>query len=189
VVGLVGALVALALLAGACSGDDSQQSEETTTTVAPTTTSTTEAPLDERAQKDPLYFVPEVGTCYDKRKVDGADNKQVDTILLLDCQLPHQYEIFATLDFPSPEDGDRTWPGDEALRDFARANCSATFEEYVGEPYETSVLEIGYQLPPEDNFYANQVVGCYVYDPSKDQVVDGRPVQGRTAGTARGSAR
>ena len=165
------------------------QSEETTTTVAPETTTTTEAPLDERAQKDPLYFVPTVGTCYDKRKVPGADNKLVDTILLLDCQVPHQYEIFATLDFPLPEDGDTTWPGDEAVRSFARANCPAAFEAYVGKPYETSVLEIGHQLPPEGNFYANQVIGCTVYDPTKDQVIEGRPVQGRTSGTAQGSAR
>ena len=36
----------------------------------------------------------------------------------------------------------------------------------MGTPYETSVLEIGYVLPPEDNFYANQVIGCYLYDPT-----------------------
>lgn len=182
-------LIALALVAGACSGDDSQQSEDTTTTVAPTTTSTTEPALDAGDQEDPLYFVPEVGDCFDKRKVDGADNKQVDVILRLDCQLPHQYEIFSTLEFPIPEDGDTTWPGDEALRDHARANCWAEFESYIGKPFETSVLEIGYQLPPEDNFYANQIIGCYVYDPTQDQVVDGIQVRGRTAGSARGSAR
>lgn len=182
-------LVALALVLTACSGDDSSQSEATTTTEAPATTTTTEPALERGTQQDPLYFVPAVGDCFDRREVPGADNKQVDVILQLDCQLPHQYEIFATLDYPTPDDGDTTWPGDEAVRNYARANCPATFEDYVGKPYETSILEIGHLLPPEDNFYANQVIGCYVYDPSQSSMVDGRAVQGRTAGTARGSAR
>ena len=182
-------LLAAALLLAGCSGDDSGQSTDTTTTVAPSTTTTTEPPLEEGREQDPLYFVPAVGDCFDRRKVPGADNKQVDIILQLDCQLPHQYEIFATLDFPLPEDGDRTWPGDEPVRNFARAQCPATFPDYIGKPYETSVLEIGHLLPPEDNFYANQTIGCYVYDPTQETMVDGRAVQGRTAGTAQGSAR
>ena len=52
-----------------------------------------------------------------------------------------------------------------------------------------ATLEIGHLLPPEKNFYANQVIGCYVYDPAQDHVVEGRAVQGRTAGTAQGTAR
>lgn len=186
---VVAVALALVTVATACSGDDSDQSESTTTTEAPTTTTTTEPTLDQGTQKDPLNFVPEVGNCFDKRKVPGADNKQVDTILLLDCQLPHQYEIFATIEYPLPEDGSTTWPGDEAVRTFARLTCPGAFEAYVAKPYETSVYEIGHLLPPEDNFEANQVIGCYVYDPTRDTVVEGRAVQGRTAGTARGSAR
>jgi len=171
--------VAPVLLLAACSGDDSDQSAATTTTEAPTTTTTTEPPLDAGTQKEPLYFVPSIGDCFDKRKVPGADNKQVDTILLLDCQLPHQYETFATLEYPLPEDGDTTWPGDEAVRNHARGSCPATFEAYVGKSYETSIFEIGHLLPPEDNFAANQVIGCYLYDPTHD----------RSAGTAQGSGR
>ena len=181
--------LALGLALSACSGDEGDQPAATTTTEVPTPTTTTEPPLDAGTQKEPLYFVPSVGNCFDRRKVPGADNKQVDTILLLDCQLPHQYEIFATLEYPLPEDGDPEWPGDEAVRNYARAQCPGSFEAYVGKPYETSAFEIGHLLPPEDNFYANQVIGCYVYDPTQDHVVEGRPVQGRTAGTARGTGR
>lgn len=173
----LGLLVSVATVA--CSGDDSSQSTQTTTTVAPSTTTTTEPSLEQGRQVEPLYYEPSVGDCFDRRKVFGPDNKQTEVILRLDCQLPHEFEIFATVEFPLPEDGDTAWPGDEALRDLARSTCPAAFETYVGAPYETSVLEMGYLLPPEDNFGVNQLIGCSVYDPVPD----------RTAGTLQGSAR
>lgn len=183
-------MLAVLALAGGCSGDDDGTAADTTTTVAPETTTTTEPPLEEGTQFEPLYYEPVVGECFDRRKVPGADGtKLVDTILRLDCQLLHQYETFATLEYPLPDDGDTTWPGDEAVRNHARGSCPAYFEDYVGTPYETSVLEIGLLLPPEKNFAANQTIGCYVYDPTQVVVVDGRQLQGRTAGTARGSGR
>ena len=173
------AVVAL-LGAGACSGDDSDLSAETTTTAAPETTTTTEPPIEAGTQLDPLYYVPEVGECFDRRKVvPEFEEKQIDVILLLDCQLLHQFEIFGVVEFPLPEDGDTSWPGDDAVRDVARAECSKQFDDYVGAPYETSQLEIGYVLPPEDNFSMNQLIGCYLYDPAHD----------RTAGSAQGAAR
>jgi hypothetical protein len=171
--------VVLLVLTAACAGDDGDTAADTTTTATPETTTTTEPALEEGTQLEPLYFVPTVGDCFDRRKVPGAENKQVDVILALDCQLLHQYEIFATIDYPLPEDGDTTWPGDELVRNHARGSCPAYFEEYVGAPYETSAFEIGHLLPPEKNFLANQTIGCYVYDPTHE----------RTAGSARGAAR
>lgn len=173
------ALLALVVLgAAACSGDDEAPPDTTTTTVESTTT-TVEPALEEGRQVDPLYYVPTVGDCFDRRQVPGADNKQVDVILRLDCQLPHQFEVYATVEFPLPEDGDTTWPGDDPLRELARARCAKPFDDYVGMPYETSQLEIGYLLPPEDNFAVNQVIGCYLFDPVPD----------RSAGSAQGAAR
>jgi len=168
----------VAVGAAACSGDD-EATPATTTTVAPSTTTTIEPALEEGRQLDPLSYVPAVGDCFDRRQVPGAANKQVDVILRLDCQLPHQFEIYATVEFPLPEDGDTTWPGDDAVRQVARAQCARPFDDYVGMLYETSELEIGYLLPPEDNFGVNQLIGCYVFDPAHD----------RTAGTAQGAAR
>lgn len=174
-------VVATVVVAGAaaCSGDD-EAPPDTTTTVAPSTTTTTIEPaLEEGRQVDPLYYVPAIGDCFDRRQVPGADNKQVDIILRLDCQLAHQFEIYATVEFALPEDGDTTWPGDDAVRQVARSQCAPPFDEYVGMPYETSKLEIGYLLPPEDNFGVNQLIGCYVFDPAHD----------RSAGSAQGAAR
>ena len=174
------ALGAVALLgAAACSGGDDQV-VATTTTAPPETTTTTEPPIEAGRQEDPLYFVPEVGGCFDRRKVvPEFEEKQIDVILALDCQLLHQYEIFAVVPFPLPEDGDTTWPGDDAVRTVARAECPKQFDDYVGAPYETSQLEIGYVLPPEDNFAMNQLIGCYLYDPAHT----------RTEGSAQGAAR
>lgn len=176
---LAAGLVAVGLLGGACSGGDDEPAPTTTTTEAPATTTTTEPPLEAGTQLDPDLFTFSVGDCFDRRKVPGSDNKQVEVILTLDCQLPHQFEVYATLDYPVPEDDETTWPGDEALRTFARAECTAPFEDYVGAPYETSDFEIGFLLPPEASFSYDQTVGCYVYDPAHE----------RSSGTARGAAR
>jgi hypothetical protein len=163
----------------ACSGDGDPPAD-TTTTVPPETTTTTEPPIEDGMQVDPLYYIPEVGQCFDRRSVvPEFEEKQVDVLLRLDCQLLHQYEIFGVVEYPLPEEGDIVWPGDDAVRDVARAQCSKQFDAYVGAPYETSQLEIGYVLPPEDNFTLNQLIGCYLYDPAHD----------RTAGTAQGAAR
>lgn len=92
--GAVAILVA-ALAAGAsgCSGDDPGATPGSTGTRPPDTSPpTTEAPLEAGEQ---LYvYVPEVGDCFDRR-VLGEEQGGEEIVLRLDCDLPHQYEVFA----------------------------------------------------------------------------------------------
>ena len=83
-----------ALMTG-CGGADPEALSETTTTTPPETTTTTEAPVE--AGQVLYVYRPGVGDCYDRRRVDGDSGEFVT--LLLDCSLPHTYQVFATFEF------------------------------------------------------------------------------------------
>lgn len=88
-------MLVAALVAGAtgCSGDDQGAAPGSTGTDPPDTSPpTTEAPLEAGEQ---LYvYVPEVGDCFDRRLL-GEEQGGEEIVLRLDCDLPHQYEVFA----------------------------------------------------------------------------------------------
>ncbi|HEX7443468.1 MAG TPA: septum formation family protein, partial [Acidimicrobiales bacterium] len=130
---VAGLLVAVVVL-GACSGNK-QATSGTTTTGAPSeTTTTTEAPLS--AGKQFSFYVPAVGDCFDVRPVDNA----APITLRLDCSLPHQSEVFAVFDYTDTKE----YPGGQILEAQAKARCPASWEAYVGKPYETSSYELAY---------------------------------------------
>ncbi|WP_208027182.1 septum formation family protein [Rhabdothermincola sediminis] len=160
-----------------CSGGSSNEVVTTTTTEAAPTTTTTEAPLD--AGQQIFVYVPQVGDCFDRRKIErsASTSGQTDIVLKLDCSLPHRNEVYAVLDYPASDD---TFPGEKALETFAKQECPRRFEGYVGKQYELSDLEIGYQLPDSTNWRrGTQKIGCYVYDLNGNRLV----------GTVQGSAR
>jgi|GEM_PF-1091154 len=95
-------LVGLALTTSmtACSGDDSAAPPATTTTSAPPSTTTTEVPIE---GGETLYvFTPEVGQCFDRRRLD-PDQGGDEIVLLLDCTLPHQFQVFAVAELTTPD--------------------------------------------------------------------------------------
>lgn len=96
--GVAGLVVAVALTgaaAGGCSGDDGAAPDTTTgTTVAAPTTTTTEAPLD--AGERVYVYEPAVGDCFDRRTLSEEEGGD-EIVLLLDCELPHEVEVFAVL--------------------------------------------------------------------------------------------
>ena len=94
-----------------------------------------------------------------------------ELILRLDCELPHQYEVFAVVEGGLPGE-----PDELALIAAAKLLCPPAFAVYVGTPYQTSELEIGRLLPSADQL-ANQVIGCLAFDPA-----------GKLVGSVRGTA-
>jgi hypothetical protein len=162
-----------------CSDDEPTDDEPTTTTAPPETTTTTEAPLEAGTQ---LYvYTPNVGDCFDRRQLDPPV-EQVGRVpsrivLLLDCTLPHENEIFEVLSYPFAGD---EHPGDDALETHARQACPRSFQPYVGRPYEISALEIGYYLPTAAEWEEGaRTIGCYLFDVGGDL----------TSGSMRGSGR
>ena len=165
--GLAPALLA-ALVAG-CAGARTPDAAPTTT-VAPTTT-TTAAPLS--AGEQVSFYVPVVGNCFDQRTV-GTPPATSMIYLLLPCRLPHQSEVFATLDYPGP-----AFPGTSVLEQYAKQNCVGHFAAYVGRPYETSRYDLAYDLPDQKGWDngIRHVIGCLIASPDTE----------RLAGSVRGS--
>jgi hypothetical protein len=166
---LVALALVLATLLTACSGRDASTTTGTTgTTVPPPATTLPEVPLDQGKQ---IYsYTPEVGDCFDRRKVPGANGatKQQDIVLKLDCGLPHVNEVFAIVELPKPQPNPdpkaSTFPSAEELRKFGKTECPKKYKDYVGREYELSKLEIGYILPVQETWPSNRKLACYIYD-------------------------
>ena len=72
------------------------------------------------------------------------------------------------------------YPGETTMREFARRNCTDGFEAYVGRPYETSELEVGYYLPSSSEWESGaRRIGCYLYDVGGDKLVGSVQGSGR----------
>jgi len=175
---LAAALVAGAVTLAACSGGAGTATTTTTGPPPTETTTTTEPPLE--AGEQVYVFEPSIGTCFDRRRIEAAPERARGTteiVLILDCSLPHEYEVFAVLAPPGDPD---EYPGNEALARFARATCVDSFAAFVGMPYERSELEIAYDLPTASAWEQGvRVIGCSVTELDGDKLV----------GTARGAAR
>jgi hypothetical protein len=156
-----GALVAITALS--CTGDDDPTATTTTVATAPETTTTTEPPVEAGTQV--YVYTPEPGDCFDRRRLDAetaGPGGQTEIVLLLDCSLPHQNQVFAVVDYPNAGE---PFPGEEALEAFGKRECPQYFQGYVGLAYEVSELEIGFQFPTESSWAAgSQRVGCYLFD-------------------------
>jgi hypothetical protein len=183
------ALVAAVTLAVAASCTSGGQTVATTTTgpsttTVPETTTTTEPPMDSGRQL--FVYNPEAGQCFDVREVaSGASvglssnatlRNDDQVILLLDCTIPHQYEVAGIVEVPIPG----VHPGDEELVKQAQRLCPPPFAAHVGQPYERSALEMAWLLPtPEEWGRGKRTIACLVDDPAT----------GRLTGTVQGSRR
>lgn len=86
-----------------------------------------------------------------------------DVMLRLNCDLPHQYEVTGT-----PEAGLAPTPAPttEQFTVAAKKLCPAAFKTYVGIPYPSSSLEVGWILPTDEQRARGvQVIGCTAFDP------------------------
>lgn len=139
-------------------------------------TSTTEAPLD--AGKQIFVYTPEVGDCFDRREVAGPGGAMNEVVLVLDCELPHQFEVFAVLEYPVDpvalaDPNTKTWPGDETLRKWAKAECPRHVRDYVGVEYELSRYEVTFRVPTEDTWLSDRTVTCLIEAPGDNQRLSG----------------
>ena len=118
-------------------------------------------------------FELEVGTCFDDEGTTDASG-QVASVPTVDCADPHDNEIYALFDL-----GGDTFPGDDATVELAYQGCYDRFEEFVGQAYETSVLEFGPFYPTGDgwNDLDDREVICFLYD------IDLKKLTGSMAGS------
>jgi hypothetical protein len=76
---------------------------------------------------------------------------------------------------PSP------FPGESVVREFAMQSCYRAFEDWVGQTYELSELDIGVIVPTEENFEDDAAryrgIHCWV------ERYDAEPMVGSAAGS------
>lgn len=114
-----------------------------------------------------------VGDCFNEyRYRDRADVLQQLTTTV-DCTRPHDKELYHASDHPAAE-------GAPFLRDeiseFANDECLDAFEDFVGEEYVLSQLEIGFLQPTYEAWISedfDRQVTCYVFPYEEDRRLQG----------------
>jgi hypothetical protein len=95
-----------------------------------------------------------VGDCF-----DDTGDEVVSELELIDCDEPHDNEVFANLQVE-----ESVFPGDEVFGAFAIDACLAPFEAYVGESYAESRLDYWFLTPTEESWAAgDRAVTCVLY--------------------------
>ncbi len=168
---------AAAMLAVSCSSDGATPvDEETSDTLAPPPG----VSIDPTEQGAPDWVGEVVnpldvhlGECINK--YSWVENDQpIDLTTKVNCDGPHDREVFFETNFPA--EAGAPYPGPQLLERFANRECYREFEAFVGVPYEVSVLDLTFTVPPEPNFVDERAryrgVVCYVLSP------DGEPLTG-----------
>lgn len=117
-------------------------------------------------------FRLEVGDCF--QDVPEGEGEVTD-VEVVPCDEPHDNEVFHTFEL-----GGDQLPAATDLRDATDAACFGTaFEDYIGQPYATSELEVLWITPTHSSWDVDdREVTCVARVPG-----------GRTEGSLRGSGR
>lgn len=115
--------------------------------------------------------VLDVGDCLAGEALQDAQTAPVEP---LDCDRPHDAEVYATLEFDEEE-----YPGSSTLVHRTVEFCGQEFEDYVGIAYAESDLEVVSMYPPQDSWSdaRQRRAHCVLIAPE--------PVTGSLAGAAR----
>lgn len=118
---------------------------------------------------DLSVFSFRVGDCFDDTTLEV-----VSDVPAVPCSDPHDNEVFHLFELP-----DGPWPGDAALEQAYSDECLATFETYVGTPYEESELYAFPFTPTIESWEGgDREVVCAVY-------ADGEQLIGSVRGSGR----
>lgn len=113
-------------------------------------------------------FTLQVGDCFDDGNLGEGESAEVIGVSGVPCTSPHDNELYALTRLEL--DG---FPGNEQIAVLASDFCYAEFEDFVGEPYETSILDITYLYPSADSWsiHDDREVSCAVYDMNGEKLV------------------
>jgi hypothetical protein len=162
---LLGALLALVVLASACSGGTPSDSPSTSTASGSAAAAPSVEASESVAASEPLGSAPAGAPAAANDLAPGdcfnTDGSQVDEVSVVDCEQPHFYEAF--LNYDMTEDDGEAYPGDEAVLEDAEGECRPAFEAYVGTAYDDSALYITVIRPSESTWgEGDRTVICVV---------------------------
>ena len=167
---LVTLLALVALVAAGCqAGDDasSAPSDPVESTAPASSGADTSAEPSGTASagadgEETSVFDLEVGDCF------TSDTTLLDTVVVVDCEDPHVYEVYDVGDVESADDA---YPGDAEMGETASAQCQDAFEAYVGIAYEDSRWYVT-SIPPNEETWAegDREVVCLLHLQDESEV-------------------
>jgi hypothetical protein len=106
----------------------------------------------------------DVGTCFDDpEEFDLVDPSDVPVV---DCDVPHDNEVFANRNLQGDE-----FPGRDGMANRADQACLDEFDSYVGASYDTSIYVFSWFVPSEQSWDAgDREVICFAYDMNFDKI-------------------
>lgn len=122
----IAVLLALFLLAGACSSNDEEP---------------------QTVEKSVRDLRP--GDCFNGSPTAPQNAKQGEETVLVVAALPcgesHEKEVFAVFEHPAKSDA--LFPGEKAVAKVAQDGCAERFADYVGRPFGDSDLRVAVVAP------------------------------------------
>jgi hypothetical protein len=149
--GVVAALVIAGI--NLLGGDSGEPTPSPVASVSEAASPSASAPVESEAAASPTaapsgdetsVFDLEVGDCF------SVDSDRFDTVVVVGCEQPHEYEAFHVFDDSAGPD--EPYPGDDPLFEFADTECQPPFEEFVGHDYQTSIWYITSITPSEETW-------------------------------------
>ena len=103
------------------------------------------------------------GECFHSSAGTAGRTVQVQDVSPLACTGAHDGEVFAVFSHPAARGV--AYPGDEAVADFAAAECLQRFPAYTGATYDDSDLEVASIRPDKASWSDknDREVGCVLY--------------------------
>ena len=110
-------------------------------------------------------FNVQIGDCFN----DTFDyDEEVTSVPGVPCSEPHDNETFAVFDLKL-----ESYPADDQIGEIAYESCLERFESFVGNDYESSVLEINMMYPTTESWAANdREVICAIFDMNGEKLVN-----------------
>lgn len=123
---------------------------------------------------DDGVFAIEPGQCF---RAPDEVKAQISDLTSTSCAQEHDMESYAVLPYTGTGAEEGTFPGDDALTNFAQGACAKSFTSYVGVSYLDSSLFFTFLLPSPRSWQdGDRDLLCFVID-------SGRPMQGSVKGT------
>jgi hypothetical protein len=108
-------------------------------------------------------FQLKTGDCFTSKAGTAGRTVELKDVTSVACTETHDGEVFAVVSHPAAKDV--AYPGDEAVADFAAAECLQQFPGYTGATYDDSDLEVASVRPDEDSWKdkEDREVACVLY--------------------------
>jgi hypothetical protein len=116
-----------------------------------------------------LDEVDRAGMCVYRAPALPGQNDLERRFFEVDCSVPHQVEMYHRFDVGGAAGA--PYPGEAVIEPQASAGCTATFNGYVGLPYEQSRLRFTYFYPsPESWQQGDRSVICLLLGTQVDEM-------------------